>query len=265
MTDLSYTGSLRNEIKGVIDKMRLNIQSFMTSIFVMALMFSGLKPVTAKPIKQSKAFLIQSHEEINQAVTRFVLQQRVPLNDIQVNITSLNQQIRLRKCDKKLKVSIAAGAKLLGHASLAVSCSAPQAWKIHVAAHIDGIVNALITRYPIPRGTVIQETDIEFSPRRYSQLHYGYYSSATHLRGMETKRNLKAGQVLTPGLVKAPKLVLRGQNVIIVAQTGNLNLRVKGKALMDGQQGQTIKVKNLSSKKLIFARVISAGTVKVNF
>lgn len=34
---------------------------------------------------------------------------------------------------------------------------------------------------------------------------------------------------------------------------------------MDGKQGQTIKVTNLSSKKLIYAQVISEGIVKINF
>ena len=134
-----------------------------------------------------------------------------------------------------------------------------------MAAHIDGEVDALVARYPIPRGMMIQTDALEFVLRRYSQLNHGYYGSAKLLANMEAKRNIKAGQVLTPNLVKAQKLVLRGQHITIVAQNGGLNLRVKGKALMDGQQGQTIKVKNLSSKRLIYARVISAGIVKVNF
>lgn len=82
---------------------------------------------------------------------------------------------------------------------------------------------------------------------------------------MEAKRNIKAGQVLTPNVVKAQKLVLRGQHITIIAQSGSLYLRTKGKTLMDGQQGQTIKVANLNSKKLIYARVVSAGIVEINF
>lgn len=208
---------------------------------------------------------LQSHAGISQAVKQFVLQQNVPLKNIQVNLTSLNKQVRLPKCSKSLQVNMAPGSKLIGHSSFSVSCNAPQQWKIHVAAHIDGEVDALITRYPIPRGTIIRTEDLEFTLRRYSQLNHGYYASATLLNNMEAKRNIRAGQVLTPNILKAQKLVLRGQHITIIAQNGGLNLRVKGKALMDGQQGQTIKVKNLNSKKLIFARVISAGVVKVNF
>ena len=211
------------------------------------------------------ANVFQSHNGISNAVKSYVLKQQVPLNNIQVRLTSLNKQLRLPQCLKPLKVNMAPGAKLMGNTSLSVSCLSPQPWKIHVAAHIDGQVDALIARYPIPRGTVIQENDLKYVSRRYSQMNHGYYSSAKLLINMEAKRNIKAGQVLTPAAVRAQKLVLRGQHITIVAQNGGLNLRVKGKALMDGQQGQTIKVSNLKTKKLIYARVISAGVVKVNF
>lgn len=203
--------------------------------------------------------------EINQAVKHFVTQQNVPLDDIQVTITSLNDELKLNRCREPLQISIAPGAKLLGQTSMAVSCNTPQQWKIHVAVHIDGQVNALVALNPITRGTVIRNADLKYSSQRYSQLHYGYYTSANQLGGMEAKRNIRAGQVITPGQLSAQKMVERGQHVTIVAESGRLNLHVKGKALMDGRQGQTIQVKNLSSQKLIYAQVVGVGRVKINF
>ena len=212
-----------------------------------------------------QANLLQNHADITNAVKEYVIHQKVPLNNVQVTLTSLNNQIQFPKCDKSLRVEIAPGAKLIGNTTFAVSCQSTIEWKIHVAAHIDGQVNALIARHPITRGTVINSTDLEFVTRRYSQLNHGYYESDKLLINMEAKRNIKAGQILTPALVKAQKLVLRGQHITIIAQNKGINLSVKGKALMDGKKGQTIKVRNLSSKKLIYARVISPGIVKVNF
>lgn len=203
--------------------------------------------------------------EINQAVKHFVMQQQVPLNDVQVTVTSFSDELKLSRCLEPMQISIAPGAKLLGQTSLAVSCNTPQQWKIHIAAHIDGQVSALVALHPITRGTVIQKADLEFSSRRYSQLHYGYYTSANQLSGMEAKRNIRAGQVITPGQLNAQKMVVRGQHVTIIAERGGLDLRVKGKALMDGRQGQTIQVKNLNSQKLIYAQVVGSGMVKVNF
>lgn len=208
---------------------------------------------------------LQSHASISSAVKQFVLTQDVPLDNLNVTLTSLNKNLRLPKCNKSLQISMAPGSKLLGNTTFSVSCSSPSRWKAHVAAHIDGQVNALVARHPITRGTVIKSEDLEFISRRYSQLNHGYYGSAKLLVNMEARRNIKTGRVLTPNLVKAQKLILRGQHITIVAQNKGLNLRVKGKALMDGQKGQTIKVRNLSSKKLIYAQVVSSGIVKVNF
>ena len=208
---------------------------------------------------------LQSHASISLAVKQFVKQQNIPLENAQVTLTSLNKELRLPICDKSLYVSMTPGSKLLGNTTFAVSCKSSTQWKIHVAAHIDGKITALTARHPITRGTVIQESDLKFVVRRYSQLNHGYYASAKLLVNMEAKRNIKAGQVFTPALVKAQKLVLRGQHITIVAQNNGINLKVKGKAMMDGKKGQTIKVQNLNSKKLIYARVVSHGIVKVNF
>lgn len=208
---------------------------------------------------------LQSHDSIRVAVKEYVTRQNVPLENAQVTLTSLNKELRLPVCDKSLHVSMSPGSKLTGNTTFAVSCKSSTQWKIHVAAHIDGQINALTARHPIPRGTIIQESDLEYVVRRHSQLNHGYYASAKLLMNMEAKRNIKAGQIVTPALVKAQKLVLRGQHITIVAQNYGLDLKVKGKAMMDGKKGQTIKVQNLNSKKLIYARVVSHGIVKVNF
>lgn len=221
--------------------------------------------LTVSGFASANSVFLQDHAGISHAVEKFVKQQKVPLTNLQVTLTSLNKQISLVKCAKPLQVRIAPGAKLLGNTSLSVSCNSPHVWKIHVAAHIDGEINALVARRPLPRGTIIQDSDLKFVLHRHSQLNRGYYNSATYLKNMEAKRNIKAGQILTPNMVKAQKLVLRGQHITILVQKGGLNLRAKGKALMDGKEGQMIKVANLSSKKLIYAQVISEGIVKINF
>ena len=205
------------------------------------------------------------YQRLEKAVTSFIKQQDVHIENIQVSLTSLNKQLQLKPCNQSLTVSAAPGARLVGHTSLSVSCASPEPWRIHVAAHVDGTVNVITARHPITRSSMITDDDIAIKTRRHSQLNYGYYSSVQQVRQMIAKRNIKTGQIITPGLLKARKLVLRGQSVTILAQLGNLRLSAKGKALMDGQHGQTIKVKNLKSKKLIYAQVISNGVVKVNY
>lgn len=237
--------------------MKMRLQRHYLSSFVALLTVCSFMPTYATSL--------QSSSDINRAIKQFVVMQQVPLDNIFVTLTSLNSQLSVPQCNRQLQIRIAPGTKLMGHTTFSVSCASPQKWKIHVAAHIDGKVDVLVARYPLPRGTQIQEEQLEYVNRRYSQLNYSYYTSVSLLANMEARRNIKAGQVITPRLVNKQKLVLRGQHITIVAQNGLLNMRVKGKALMDGRHGQTIKVRNLNSKKMIYARVISAGIVKVNF
>lgn len=202
---------------------------------------------------------------LEHAVTRYIQQQDIPLKRVRVSLTSLNKQLQLKPCNQELNVSMAPGSRLIGHTSLSVSCASPQPWRIHVAAHVDGMVDVFVARHPLTRNSIITDNVLEVKSRRISQLSHGYYAALPQLRHMIAKRNIKAGQVITPGMLKAKKLVIRGQSVTILAEHGNLNLSAKGKALMDGRQGQTIKVKNLASKKMIYAQVVSNGVVKVNY
>jgi len=208
---------------------------------------------------------LQNHVSIQEAIKDFVMQQDVPLENIIVTLTSAKKQLNISQCAIPLHIAMAPGAKQVGRTTVSVSCLSSQPWKINLAVHIDGKINVLVARHPIAHRNFIQESDLEFAPRLYSQLNRGYYVSMDRLQNMEARRNIRPGQAINANLIRAQKLVNRGQYITIIAQNGSLNLRVKGKALMDGLQGQTIKVKNLSSKKLIFAEVVSAGTVKVHF
>jgi flagella basal body P-ring formation protein FlgA len=74
---------------------------------------------------------------------------------------------------------------------------------------------------------------------------------------------VKAGMVLTPALLKPQLLIKRGEKVTILADTGAVQVRMEGKALMDGARGQVIRVRNLSSKREVEAAVVAPGIVQV--
>ena len=84
--------------------------------------------------------------------------------------------------------------------------------------------------------------------------------------GKRTKRAIDANTVLRPDLIEFPPLVKRGDVVMVVAESGGLRITtlgvVKGRS---GRRGERIRVENLDSKKSIYARVMDANTVKVDF
>jgi len=70
---------------------------------------------------------------------------------------------------------------------------------------------------------------------------------------------------MTKDLIEQPPLVKRGVGVRIVAESGCLKVSALGGVMGRGYEGSRVCVMNLDSKKKIFARVVNANTVRVNF
>jgi flagella basal body P-ring formation protein FlgA len=58
-------------------------------------------------------------------------------------------------------------------------------------------------------------------------------------------------------------MVARGQMVKIVLISGALRVTATGIASMNGVKNQVIRVRNISSRKLLYCRVLAPGIVEV--
>jgi len=76
---------------------------------------------------------------------------------------------------------------------------------------------------------------------------------------------LQPGDIVRTAHLDEPPLVNRGDLVTIVAQTAGLRASAPGEAKKTGTRGEIIQVKNLMSRKNIFAKIVGAGVVRVEF
>ena len=95
---------------------------------------------------------------------------------------------------------------------------------------------------------------------------------ADTISGQSTRRTLRAGTVVLRSDVAEPKpaqreIVIRNRDaVVLTARKGNLAVTLLGaEALQQGRIGDTIRVKNPQSGKIISARVVGASTVELRF
>jgi flagella basal body P-ring formation protein FlgA len=96
-----------------------------------------------------------------------------------------------------------------------------------------------------------------------SRLNGGYYATLQEVKGMVLKRPVTAGTVFSTAMLQPAILIKRGEKVIISAETDSLQVRMEGVALQEGAKGELIEVKNLSSRQVIEAVVLSPGVVQV--
>lgn len=79
------------------------------------------------------------------------------------------------------------------------------------------------------------------------------------------RNRVQPGRALTTRDVTRRSLVRKGQEVDVLAVDGALSISMKGLALQSGSVGDTILVRNTTSKRDIRAQVVSEGRVEVKF
>jgi flagella basal body P-ring formation protein FlgA len=208
----------------------------------------------------------QSRDDIKDTVEKFLRQQLEPSNhgEFEIHVSTLDQRLKLSTCDTALKTTMAPGAKMFGKTTVTVQCGAPKPWKIYVPANLVLYENVLAAARTIVRGEVLGAGDFTVVHRQVNSSHQGYFRKAEQAIGFVAKRSIPAGRVLTAQMVQAPRLVQRGQAVIILAITPQLEVRMKGKALSDGAKGDVVQVRNVSSQRVVEGIVRGAGVVEVN-
>jgi flagella basal body P-ring formation protein FlgA len=82
------------------------------------------------------------------------------------------------------------------------------------------------------------------------------------LVGTTPRQRLSAGQPIRDNETKAPVLVARNATVTILLQTPAMTLTAQGRATEDGARGETVRVMNLQSNKVVEA-VVSAPDVVI--
>lgn len=228
-----------------------------TNYFAFVAFCSVLMLVTTA--SHGKAY--QTSASISDAVKEFLSKDNSTQN---FTIGRIDKRLRLTRCHQSLQTNFPHYAQHIGRTSVEVSCGDQKPWKILVSVYIKKYLNVLSLKNSLPSGSVIQASDIKLSRQEVSRIANGYFTSSSQVSNMVLRRHVKAGKILSPSMLKPRQLITRGDEILILAKSGNLSIRVKGKALMNGTLGQRIKVKNTHSRRVFQATVISNGLVKVN-
>lgn len=230
--------------------------------FVLAIQLMLLVLASTLPI-QAQAATIQSPQSLLDTTNAFLKNQLGSDKSIRFKIGKLDPRLRLSACKQRIEAYLPENHRLLGHTTIGVRCTRNKGWKVHIPVHIQQFKDVLVTNRNLPRGHHLVAADVTHKNMDISSLNHGFYENTTQLSGMVLSRSLLRGQYLAPGMLDKPKWVRRGQTITILAKTGQVAIRVKGKALMDGRQGELVKIKNTSSNKELRGIVVAEGVVKI--
>jgi flagella basal body P-ring formation protein FlgA len=208
----------------------------------------------------------QSHKSIYQAARSF-MRNHVATQRGQrpvVKIGKLDSRLKLKKCSRKLQAFLPKGSRDMGKTTVGVKCTGSKPWSLHVPLSVSIYGKVLVASRQLQKDSILTVSDIKLAKYDLANLSYGYFEALDSGIGKKLKRRVSAGAVLTPAMLKKPRVITRGQKVTIMAQSGSMQVRMKGKALNHGSIGDRIKVMNIKSRKKLEGVITSSGEVKVD-
>ena len=233
------------------------MQSMANKYLLLTLLWALLYPLSGYADEQ------QSHKDIVKTA-QIHIENLLPTNvEKDITISPLDSRLKLHKCDQELEAFIPIGSKPIGKTTIGVRCSGKKPWKLFVTANISIYSSVIIATEYIARGESIRSDNIMAVKRETSTISRGYFEEKEQLIGKVAKYALIKDQIINPTAVSKPRLVKRGNEVVILARTGEIVVRMHGKAISDGTLGDIIQVKNTRSQRVIQARVISTNRVQV--
>jgi len=219
-------------------------------------------------LEVSRKAVTISKESIEEIATEWVLA-RVPwdLENVRVVKVQANTTVVLPQGRVTYQVKSPGKPDFLNTIALSVEFlvdgqAVKRAW---VTLNLEVIAPVVVVRKPMGRHQPIESQDVTVMLKDLAKLPSGYFTDPAEVIGKRTKRAVYGSTVLREDLVELPPLVNRGDVVTIIAEAGALRITARGEVKAKGRKGERISVVNLDSRKRVYARVLDARTVKVEF
>ena len=123
----------------------------------------------------------------------------------------------------------------------------------------------IVANRPLLRGSTIGPGDVRLEEQDITRIHNRYLTQLDQLEGRVLKHDVSAQAVLSQSALGTADIVQRGQTVTLMARNSKMNVRMRGEALDSAGKNERIRVKNLSSKRVIEGIVQSSQLVLVDY
>lgn len=208
----------------------------------------------------------ESTRAIEQQVTSFLeARYREAAKKVTIQVGQLDPRLRLAACAEPLQMRLRDQDRNGGAVSVHVSCSAPRPWAIYASAQVDLYRDIVVATRAIARGERLHAGNIGLDLVNTSLQRQGYLLDPERAEGQVAKRNLRPGEALRQALLEAPIAINRGQTVSLAARSGGIAVVTQAEALANGRVGDQIRVRNISSERIISARVVGEGQVEASY
>ena len=224
--------------------------------------WSGADQVTIR-----REGIVIGPEKIEQILREFLSRNKSLLPQAKVGIKSLNSLRPFVLPPGKLDYEvIPSDPRILGSQrfTLIFRVDGQVEQNLALRVELEALAPVVVAAGDLARGVVLSAQDLNVVEMDLVGLKNPCFDPA-ELIGQKVKRSMRLGTPVDRSMVDFPPMIRRGDRVTITLRKGGLELNATGEARQDGKEGESIRIRNSSSRKEILCRVIAPGTAEVEF
>jgi flagella basal body P-ring formation protein FlgA len=204
-----------------------------------------------------------SPDLLEQQAVQFIVKQIEfdPTSGIEVRALPLEFRDSNKECESELDISTPSTPPFNRQVTVQLKCNDVLSWTQYVHVRIEEMLPVVIATVAIARGEIIDSNSLNVILRPKQLVRANFFEDSKSLAGSRAKRTISVGMPVTTNMIC---MVCKGDKVTISANQSNLTISTSGIALEDGNMGDSIRVENSSSGKVLRARVSGVESVEVN-
>ena len=218
--------------------------------------------VTAAPMSVVK------EAEVRQVVVDFIRQRTDGLG-IQINVKKVGFRgdLTLPEGNVSYEVSAPRQWEGWGQASLAliVRVNDRVVKNIPIMVDVEALADLVVTTRPVERGEILTQADVAVQKRDLASTGGKVARTTGEVVGLKVRVGMRGNSPLRTDYLERIPLIKAGQLVTVLLESPALRVTTTGRAKGAGSAGDLITVQNVSSNKDFPARIVDAGTVRVDF
>lgn len=134
---------------------------------------------------------------------------------------------------------------------------------VSLASYVRAMGKVVVAARDLSANEILTEEDFTYGSTDLSRLRSGVFRDVSELAGKQAARPVRAGDMITKSMVDLPPDIKSGDVIKLVIKAPGLEISGSGKALHDGYIGESTKVLNTQTKKIIYGVVVDQNTVEI--
>ena len=205
-------------------------------------------------------FANENAEKIQREIEDFAMQTLVSSDDTntRLKVRKLDPRQKIPSCDNYAYEALNFSPNV-SNFSVKVSC-ANNDWFTFVNVSMSKLQQVVVATTSVSPGQLLSSQSLSVKQVDVTRLRSSTFLQPEQIIGARAKKRMRQGSIITTNMLC---FVCKGDRVTITASMNGLSIKATGMALEDGNLGDSIKIENTTTDKVIIAKVLKQGEVRV--